>query len=330
MENQDPAFIPMFILRGWFSVRQFFPAGNSDADTIKVKIATAAMRTESGEKNVYGELSDAFVVQTDKDGKEHYDKVLSSGSITVRLQHIDAPELHYVLGKTKYRQPRGISSARRVMEGLTWHTNDWIPCEVVTQVAHPSEAFDCYGRLVGDILYGNERRNLNLQILESGLALPSLYDSASTDERMAARAAAKRGRKAFDAIWNDYRPELSFDPGLVLSPHESGHDDDHGPLVLPKLFRRLAQRFAETGAADMAGFHAWLRAGGERVMIERPGEPAHTVPLADVLALAADGGLRLSVEPEMMVCLEKPSAMVLKRNEAVVPWTDPKAAFDEP
>lgn len=326
MHSQQPEFTPLFILRGWFSVRQFFPAGNSDADTIKVKVATAAMRTEAGEKNVYGELSDAFTVQTDKDGKVYHDKVLASGSITVRLQHIDAPELHYVLGKVKYRQPRGASSARRVMEGLTWHTSDWIPCEVVTEVAHPSQAFDCYGRLVGDILYGNERRNLNLQILETGLALPSLYDSASAAERAAARAAAKRGRRAFDAVWGDYKPELSFDPRLVLDPHDSGHDDDHGPLVLPKLFRRLAQRYAETGATDMAGFHAWLRRGGERVMVERPGEPAQTVPFADVLAPGPGGSLRLSVEPEALVCLESPSSLVLKRDEAYVPWTDRAAA----
>ncbi len=311
----------LFILRGWFSVRQFFPSGNSDADTVKVKIATAAMRTEAGEKNIYGELDDAYAVQLEN-GKTYHDKVLSSGAVTVRLQHIDAPELHYVLGKTKFRQPRGVSSARRVMEGLTWHASDWIPCEVVTQVNHPSEAFDCYGRLVGDILYGDERRNLNLQILESGLALPSLYDSASLDERAAARAAARRGRKAFDTIWNDYTAALSFDPALVLDPHDCGHDDDHGPVVLPKLFRRLAQCYTETGATDMPGFLAWLRVSSERVMIERPGEPAHSLPLADILALGADGSLRLTVEPEALVCLERASTMVLKRDDKYIPWTD--------
>src|SRR5206468_288876 len=81
-------------IKGTLDTKQFWPDGKSDADTSKILVTVdpAAMvyRKTPGAKgkNVFKVYSAAF---SDKQLKK---PVVKKGVITVRLQGIDAPELH--------------------------------------------------------------------------------------------------------------------------------------------------------------------------------------------------------------------------------------------
>lgn len=90
-------------------------------------------------------------------------------SITVRLQGIDAPELHY---QPQGGVPAGERSARQEAAFLKWHGDfrqrqgetaaatlgkllgggGEIPCTVLSRVEQPNEAFDMDGRLIGNVV----------------------------------------------------------------------------------------------------------------------------------------------------------------------------------
>lgn len=93
------------------------------------------------------------------------------GRITVRLQGIDAPELHYgpaPLGKKaavtdemraalkavnhKYRQHHGQSAAKALLDMLSSAGPGPLPCAFATAVDHPNDVCEKYGRMVGDVV----------------------------------------------------------------------------------------------------------------------------------------------------------------------------------
>ena len=82
-------------LSGTIDVGQFWPAGTSDADTTKIKIAVQGeafrFRPSPGEPFQVTHAFDGAVVL----GKVRKSPIDKKGQVTVRLQGIDAPELHY-------------------------------------------------------------------------------------------------------------------------------------------------------------------------------------------------------------------------------------------
>lgn len=95
-------------IHGTLDVAQFWPRGNSDADTAKVSIAGVARPFRfkaDGKKEVATKVFDTATVR----GMSGTSPVVANGSIDVRLQGIDAPELHYK--PQKFRQPFGESAA---------------------------------------------------------------------------------------------------------------------------------------------------------------------------------------------------------------------------
>src|SRR5438046_745049 len=85
----------MLKVRGSMAIAQFWPEGTADADTTKVQVAVEhdsfsfSFSDDGRNFRVTHVLNDARVV-----GKSR-GPVIKNGHITVRLQGIDAPELHY-------------------------------------------------------------------------------------------------------------------------------------------------------------------------------------------------------------------------------------------
>src|SRR5262245_50758880 len=158
-------------VKGTVDVNQFWPDGSSDADTSKILLtidpdSMVYRKTSTAKgKKVFKVYSGAC---TDKALKN---PVIEKGVITVRLQGIDAPELHYrpqterALGSLakaanngvqvvfEYRQAQAETATARLGKHLAAKSSKpAIPCTFVTGLDDqkgPADAVDKYGRFVG-------------------------------------------------------------------------------------------------------------------------------------------------------------------------------------
>jgi endonuclease YncB( thermonuclease family) len=253
-------------VKGTVDVNQFWPTGNSDADTSKILLtvepASMVYRKTPGAqgKNVFDIYSGAC---TDKALKN---QVIENGIITVRLQGIDAPELHYQpqtekslgsLAKAKnngiqtvfeYRQAQAETATARLGKHIAAKSSKVaVPCTFVTNLDDqlgPADAIDKYGRFVGDIFVGQE--NVNHWILENGLAIVSLYNSLQNDELNDYVKAWTAGKRK--GIARRYsRTLLVFDPNTRFRKPGAGVaavSEGNAKFILPKLYRRQTTWFA--------------------------------------------------------------------------------------
>src|SRR5229473_413427 len=79
---------------GTIDLVQFWPGGESDADTVKVLLSGANAFKFRAQPGAPSKVTHAFDGATVK-GKVSKPTVDKQGRITIRLQGIDAPELHY-------------------------------------------------------------------------------------------------------------------------------------------------------------------------------------------------------------------------------------------
>jgi endonuclease YncB( thermonuclease family) len=254
----------MLTLTGTIDLTQFWPenvkSGNtadSDADTVKVKINPKSVQF----KSPAGKTSETDFIS--KSGFFHNVKgaggktslkfkpvIDSKGNIDMRLQGIDAPELHYMTqihGNPLYRQPMGETSTVQLFKFLQSHTpNDTIDCEVFTQVNMPNDVFDKFGRCVGDIVIKDKNGkmvNVNQWLVENGWAFPAYYNSMTPDEIKVMDTLANKAMADKLNIWKFFSQQMGpLDKKLTHSKKDgtySAAKDEQPPVIFPKLFRRL-------------------------------------------------------------------------------------------
>src|SRR5262245_47319689 len=210
-------------MRGSIALDQFWPSGRSDADTTKIVLTVA---------------SDAIEFRKDRSTQFHSNHVLNhpdvksrtkkppikNGKVTIRLQGIDATELHfrpsplsgaekkglnaaklnaYHLVTHSYRQFLGATAAKALHDFLAATGKPSLDCHVFTQVDKPDEVFDTYGRLVGDIEVPIDGKgvNLNQWLVEKGWAFPTFYSSMTNDEINTLLALGKAARSKKGGVW---------------------------------------------------------------------------------------------------------------------------------
>src|SRR5262249_49846324 len=180
---------------GTLDVGQFWPSGRSDADTttVLVKVVGDPMQFRKNDAAPFRPthvFDDAIVKGRTRK------PAIKNGHVTIRLQGIDAPELHFQptalsinekkgLSPAKvdayrllvhfYRQFFGATSTKALHDFLAATKKVTIDARVITQVDHPNEVFDTYGRLVGDIEIpiSGSPINLNHWLVEHGWAFPT-------------------------------------------------------------------------------------------------------------------------------------------------------------
>lgn len=229
----------LLVVKGTIDVSQFWPEHQSDGDTVHVLVSH-----EGGFKfSPNGDHATLKVTHV-------FDSPLvigaaattvSQGIVTVRSQHIDAPELHYA-GSKNFRQYFGETAATQLDTLITGAGKQPVQCEVRTAVDHPHEVFDTYGRLIGDIiLHPNSEKEINVNhwMVQNGWAFPTFYNSASVDEieEVLQHATEAKTKGVWPHLTSDLdHPDLShvFRPGALPNPQA-----DIGPVLIPKLFRRL-------------------------------------------------------------------------------------------
>jgi endonuclease YncB( thermonuclease family) len=189
-------------------------------------------------------------------------------SVPVRLEGIDAPELHYAGAE----QP----AARVALETLLREIG-WPPPGGARGVAAVGTAprgvrvrvmtrsCDAHGRVIGYVFstagkaplavpsVERVESSVNARLLEAGVVYPLAYSSQPERDRALFAALAKTARRAGRGVWSRDRSRDGF---ALRSEASLGR---YGALVFPKVFRRSVAFFRE--AARGVHFREWLRSG---------------------------------------------------------------------
>jgi endonuclease YncB( thermonuclease family) len=264
--------------------------------------------------------------------------ITSSSTIKIRLQGIDAPELHFPstakrdpLKKGKpneARQPFGASAAQALHEHLKTFLQGRetrLHATFVTRVASAADAIDSHGRFVGDILVSG--KSINTWLVANGWAFPLFYDSMAVDEIKTLLEAWKDGRMLRDRIGAALEKGLQpFDPSRQVDNAEL---PDSAPLNLPKIFRRQVDLWFQT-PGDLSGtdFAARLKAGAVSgkpdfafpldYFLEHAESPAPSHRVKMHARIGDDGSTNFA--PEELVFKEDPSVLLGPNGKPVSGW----------
>jgi endonuclease YncB( thermonuclease family) len=271
-------------VHGTIDLAQFWPTAQSDADTVKVKLSGATAFRFRSHPGSPSKVTHAFEGATVR-GKVSKPAIDKQGRATIRLQGIDAPELHYrptaptLNGKKptpaqraafnaangNFRQHFGETATVALHEFLKKAGASPIKCVVRTAVDEPRDVFDTFGRMVGDIfvtINGTEQ-NANHWLCKKGWAFPTFYSSMTTPEITNLIALSEQARKGKAGIWKKATSDLThFDRTLLFRNHGTPDPtNDPGPVIMPKLFRRQSTFGIAKSAKMTAGaFNLYLRA----------------------------------------------------------------------
>jgi endonuclease YncB( thermonuclease family) len=269
---------------GTIDLAQFWPAGESDADTVKVLLSGTNAFRFTPHPGAQSKVTHAFEGATVK-GKVSKPAIDKKNRVTIRLQGIDAPELHYrptapTLNSKKptpaqrakftaangnFRQKLGETATIALAEFLAKAGQSPLKCVVRTQVDEPGDVFDTFGRLIGDIFIkiGGKDQNVNHWLCQKGWAFPTFYSSMTAQEINALIALSESARKAKAGVWKKPNSDLSvFDQTLLF--RNKGVPDpakDAGAAMMPKLFRRRSTYgIAKIANMTSSTFQVYLKA----------------------------------------------------------------------
>ena len=246
---------------GTLNLNQFYSfGGKSDADTIHLTITSIRFRPRPNRSWIENVriLDGAYV---NVYGKKV--KVIKSNKVRVRLQGIDATELHlqpkYAIKKSEltgeqkrlwknkdYRQYWSVRSTIELVKFLKQHLEEDEHSEIrvyaYSRVDKPNDLFDKYGRLVGDIIVKKGKKNVNQWLVENGWALPTFYETMTAEEIISFDNKARSANKDSKGIWKDYSKNIvtpfDFDLFTLRKPPYIEPKSDRGKFVMPKIYRR--------------------------------------------------------------------------------------------
>jgi endonuclease YncB( thermonuclease family) len=262
--------------------------------------------------------------------------------VKIRLQGIDAPELHYRVDqkKTEVRQNWGKRATFELRKFLKARVSGMkIDCHVETLVKSPSDVFDKYGRLVGDIMIadGSSILNVNHWLVKNGWAFPTHYNSMQLGEIDSINAAWASGKRGFrKSIVKRAANDMYGLPCGKAGDGPAEAKKDKGKVVLPKLFRRLVG-FKENSkdTATLKDFLAVASKKGKRDLVIKladfktltraqranPSKKNSAVPLINLHTLITDGN-RLNPKAEDLVFVEDPATLKNSSSPKAIGWDD--------
>lgn len=335
------------VVDGTLNVNQFWPDGTSDADTTKIIVQANGFRVRDLPDGQFRptHVFDAARVKGRGGTKSAVD---AHGKVTVRLQGIDAPELHFrppplqrsddvsATIRARYnelnddfRQHFGETATVALGTFLKRAGVGELPCQVVTIVGKPNDVFDTFGRFVGDIQITVDGAEvvINQWLAASGWAYPAFYNSMSADEINTIRGAAAPV-KTTSPIWKKYTGTIdALDFDLIF--RRGGQPDaqaDKGPVILPKLFRRLAtwtvaKKAGVPGTAT--SFRKFLEQGATKdpffLVDEFIAQGGTAAPLQHFPEHFNDAG-KFELKPDEMVFRESPSTLIDASGDPISDW----------
>ncbi len=227
-------------------------------------------------------------------------------AVSVRLEGVDAPELHY----EGARQRRSAGARTRLLRRLGFSRfellHDWVMRAAETRGVIIARAADVRGRVIrfvyrlGDVAIARDAMvaldraivaaSANAHMLATGAAYPLAYASLEADVRRQLRGLARDARGAHHGVWSDDATRAFALSGVASV-------GARGALVFPKLFRRCVTACGE-GARDGGEFLEWLR--GSREHDDEIRVNGRSVRMSALLAVRG-GRLRIEVDPTALV-----------------------------
>ena len=227
-------------------------------------------------------------------------------SICVRLEGIDAPELHY----EGCAQPHGDVALDALLNDIAWASAKTIKGEPRgIRATVLTRSCDVHGRVIGYLftdpsLLGERASTLedttklgesvNAHLLRRAVVYTLAYRSQPSPHRTLFRAIAEDARKAGVGVWAKDRSNAGFP---LRSDSSLG---PHGALVFPKIFRRSVAFFREHAPSE--SFKEWLKlkSGVDDEVRASEGGWRRLSDLID----ERDGVLRLIDDPTSLVFAE--------------------------
>jgi endonuclease YncB( thermonuclease family) len=323
---------------GAVDVSQFWPSGESDADTVKLTItkpqSAFQFRASPGAPaKVTHAFDNAGMFETVK-GKRTFKPLIRKGAITLRLQGIDAPELHYlprVKGSANFRQFQGETCTVSLGNQLKKGGQKAIACQFVTAVDHPQDVVDKFGRFVGEIVFNrgsSKEWNICDWLVEQGWAFQAFYNSMSVAEITRLQAKADSAKQAKRGIWQFATSNIgTLDWSMVF--RKNGPVDaakDRGPVVFPKIFRRLSDYSVKKKNGTVTGSLSSYLNGLKppdfcfrtKDFLSSGGKPSKG--MQNKLAQFVSTGNKYLVGPGDLVFEEAASTIVDRNNKKITGW----------
>jgi endonuclease YncB( thermonuclease family) len=317
-------------IKGTLSLDQFWPDGNSDADTSKIKVTVGAGSFAYAADGKRFRPTSVFA-HAQVRGKSRK-MLISKDQITVRLQGIDATELHYRAGALasdradvtpakrqayndwnahERRQYWAESATLALAKKLASFGRGGLPCTILSYVDAPHEVADTYGRVVGNVRLRGDF-DVNLWLTEQGWAFPTFYSSMSETEIKALLMAARKGKRK-NRLWPDLSDNVRrFNAKLLY--RKNGVPDaeaDMGAVIMPKLFRRQVAFQAEKAAKLFTGsFKQFLARTPDECCLTDAflAQGVHSAPTYTLDEFVE--GSRFTLLPDALVFKEKPASLV--------------------
>ncbi len=334
------------IVNGTLDTRQFWPEGTSDADTTKILVQVHGFQVrEDG-----GAMRETHVFDGAKvKGRSGTRPVLNNaGKMTVRLQGIDAPELHYTAAPLKsgsgvtpalrkkyneinedFRQPLGETATVALGDMLRQGGDSELACSAATFVEKPNDVFDTYGRFVGEIrvTIGGQQVVVNQWLAKNGWAYPGFYTSMSAEE-IQTLLDASAAAKSTSLLWKKYTGTIgTLNQKLIF--RRGGPPDpaaDKGPVLMPKLFRRLVAwtvakkaKVPGTPSSFLKSLEANAVADAFFLTDDFLEQGAHAAVATSFPEHFSAAG-KFQLKPDEMVFREAPSTLLNAAGEKVVEW----------
>ncbi len=321
-------------IEGRIKFDQFWPSGKSDADTTKLLLTVDgnSMRVKpAGQTNFVNtqayQNAGILGALDEGTGQRKITPLIKNNAITIRLQRIDAPELHYRpdargsegalkgTGLIKdYRQHQAETAVMKLAQFLQSFGSSSLECTFTSELRAsegPGAAIDKYGRFVGDIILP-DGTHLNLWLLQEGLAVVALYDSMLPFEIDESVQAWQRGRVKRSGIARFYTERfIAFDNDLVYRAASSAIVSEASrKFIHPKFYRRQTTWWAFKEAGVFAGdFGDWLTEKDETCWylpeFREDGRRARKQPLYE----RETDGNGISWEPEDFIFAESASSL---------------------
>ena len=340
-------------IKGVIELNQFWPLGSSDADTTKIKLKVSANSFEyrkDGQAAFKKTAVFADAISKGQGSKPVINTRKSDGvqTITIRLQGVDAPELHYSAAPLK--KSTGVSDAKRKLyndtnkdrrqcfaesatvalaKNLKGYASNGVANAVFeSEVDHPFEVVDTYGRFIGNIKVGTSH-DINVWLVENGWCTPSFYTSMSRREIEIFLKAWEKGKKingrtskavSYDASKFDWK--LLYRKPSTVTNFKIG--DDKGNAIMPKLFRRqtawMVSKKATVEAANTS-FKAHLQNTPDQLVLlkdflQQGLSSSQVHSLHDFITAKA----AILKKPEELVFQEKPGTLVNAKGKKIINW----------
>ena len=315
---------------------QFWPDGNSDADTTKVEVTPHAFRFRPDDNSPFQPtyVFDSAHVK----GKSGTKPILDTkGRMTARLEGIDAPELHYrpaaLVKKSQrsgeqhqlylkyneeYRQNLAETGTRALADLLAIGGQNTLACKITTAVDEPNEVFDTYARFVGylKVDLGNGEVVINDWLTRNGWTFPAFYSSMGDHEIVSLRDAGRQAKQNAMGLWPHLIGDSKFfDEDMVYRGKNAAimNGADAGDLIFPKLFRRVSEHWVNKKSKMFSGnFNTFLATKSSDHCFEtddflsQGGPAANLLHFTDFISTSGE----FDAEPDELVFRESPSTLV--------------------